>query len=288
LTESMTAFARAEAETGLGKLTMEVRSVNNRFLDLGLRLADPVRSLEPLLREQIAKRVKRGRVELTVRLEETEGNRTPGSLNPRSLTLLADLQKQVRSAMPKARRLSVNEILNWPGVIERESTGDDALDAPAAALLESLLDDFVAGRRREGRRLAELIHQRIERARELVVGLEARLPDIQAHVRERLNTRIRDILDQVDPARVEQELVLLLNKSDVEEELDRLKIHLDEVKHILQQRQPVGRRLDFLMQELTREANTLGSKSAHGDVTNTSMELKVLIEQMREQVQNIE
>ncbi len=288
MTQSMTAFARGERETPLGKLTVEIRSVNNRHLDFGLRLADPVRRLEPMLRERIGKRVKRGRVELTVRLDAGQAAATVGEVDPSALKALAALQDEVRREMPDSRPLSVREVLDWPGLLARGETGEDVIEGEVAALVDDALEEFVATRAREGERLAETIRARLGTARELVATLETRLPDIHLHVRERLTTRIAEIIERIDAERVEQELVLLLNKSDVDEEVDRLKIHFDEVEAVLGQRQPVGRRLDFLMQELNREANTLGSKAAHADVTNTSMELKVLIEQMREQVQNIE
>ncbi len=288
MTQSMTAFARSQRETPLGKLTVEIRSVNNRFLDFGLRLADAVKPLESMLRERVSARIKRGRVELTLRLDASETSAGAVRLNAAQLAALDALQRAVRESVPKSRRMSVREILDWPGVVEREPTDESMLETEVAALLDDALDELVDTRRREGERLSTTISERIDGCRALVATLESKLPAVQAYVRERLTARIDEILDKIDAERVEQELVLLLNKSDVEEEIDRLKIHLDEVVAVLGQDQPIGRRLDFLMQELNREANTLGSKAAHPDVTNTSMELKVLIEQMREQVQNIE
>ena len=288
MTQSMTAFARDQRETPFGKLTVEIRSVNNRYLDFALRLAEPVRPLEPMLRERISARVKRGRVELTFRLDAGGAETGVGQLDDRELAALAALQRAVLDVLPDSRRLSVREALDWPGVVARQDTDETRLGAEVEALLDDALEAFVDTRRREGARLAETITQRIETSRALVEDLQTKLPAIQAHVRDRLATRLQEILDKFDAERIEQEVVLLLNKSDVEEEIDRLKIHFDEVTAVLRQDQPVGRRLDFLMQELNREANTLGSKAAHPDVTNASMELKVLIEQMREQVQNIE
>ncbi len=288
MTQSMTAFAREQRETPLGKLTVEIRSVNNRFLDFALRLADPVRPLEPMLRERVSARIKRGRVELTFRLDAGGAEPGTGEVNTAQLAALAELQRTVLGALPESRPLSVREALDWPGVVARTETDESRLGDEVKGLLDDALDTFVATRLREGARLADTIVQRIEAARALVADLESKLPSIAVHVRERLESRLKEILDKLDAERIEQEVVLLLNKSDVEEEIDRLKIHFDEVTTVLAQDQPVGRRLDFLMQELNREANTLGSKAAHADVTNTSMELKVLIEQMREQVQNIE
>lgn len=284
----MTAFARGTSETPLGKLTMEVRSVNNRYLDIALRLSDSARHVEPAIREAIADRIKRGRVELSLRIDASVEGADESRLNSARLDALVRMQDAVREMLPKSRRLSVREVLDWPGVVQREEADEDTLKGLVLELLDRVFDEFVDTRRREGARLAELIVQRVEAARALVATLRSRLPEIQAHMRERLDQRIAEIAERVDPERVEQEVVLLLNKADVEEETDRLTIHLDEVVNVLGQEQPVGRRLDFLMQELNREANTLGSKAAHTDVTNASVELKVLIEQMREQVQNIE
>src|SRR5690606_23711913 len=288
LTQSMTAFARGTSETPLGKLTMEVRSVNNRYLDIALRLSDSARHVEPAIREAIADRIKRGRVELSLRIDASVEGADESRLNSARLDALVRMQDAVREMLPKSRRLSVREVLDWPGVVQREEADEDTLKGLVLELLDRVFDEFVDTRRREGARLAELIVQRVDAARALVATLRSRLPEIQAHMRERLDQRIAEIAERVDPERVEQEVVLLLNKADVEEETDRLTIHLDEVVNVLGQDQPVGRRLDFLMQELNREANTLGSKAAHTDVTNASVELKVLIEQMREQVQNIE
>jgi uncharacterized protein (TIGR00255 family) len=284
----MTAFARRETQTPLGKLTLEIRSVNNRYLDLGMRLGDVLKPLEPAIREHIGARVRRGRVEFSARLDAADSAGEGARLNRAALESLDRLQSQVRAVLPKSRRLSVAEVLAWPGVIDREDPDDDSLGGVVLPLLDRLLDEFVEARGREGSKLADLIGQRIDTARQRVEGLKEKSAEIQQAVRERLQTRLAEVLERLDTDRVEQEVVLLLNKSDVDEEIDRLLIHFDEVLSVLRQNQPVGRKLDFLMQELNREANTLGSKAAHPDVTNTSVDLKVLIEQMREQVQNIE
>ncbi len=284
----MTAFARVEEQTPIGKVAMEVRSVNNRYLDLGFRLSEPLKSLEPVLRERIGVRIKRGRVELYMRLESSAAAAETAQLNQTQLDRLLELQHRVRQFFPTATELGVSDILQWPGVLETEETDEETVAGIVLPLVDTLLSEFIDSRGREGAKLGDLIGQRIDSARQLVVSLQQKLPEINSHVRERLESRVADVLDRIDTERIEQEMVLLLSKSDVEEEIDRLLIHFDEVLNVLKQKQPLGRRLDFLMQELNREANTLGSKAAHAEVTNTSMGLKVLIEQMREQVQNLE
>ena len=284
----MTAFARAEQHTPLGNLTMEARSVNNRYLDLGLKLDDSLKRLEPVLRERIGARIRRGRVELSMRLDGAADALEIARLNRPLLERLRRLQDSVRRVMPDAAPLSAYRILTWPGAVEGGDTDDDAVDRLVLPIFDGLLDELVAGRRREGKELGGLIRRRIGEARALVEELRSKLPEIRRAARQRLETRIAEIVREVDSERLEQEVALLLNKSDVEEELDRLAIHCGEVLSVLKQDRPIGRKLDFLMQELNRESNTLGAKAAHLDVTNAAVELKVLIEQMREQVQNVE
>jgi len=284
----MTAFARAEEQTPIGKVSLELRSVNNRFLDPIFRLPEPLRVLETTLRERLAARVKRGRVEVFIRLDSSAASVDAVQLNHEQMQKLVQLQQTVRESFPEGAPMSINEVLQWPGIIDSNDADDDAISGVILPMFNQVLEEFLKSRGREGGRLAELISQRIETSRTLVEGLKQQLPEIAQFVRQRLETRISEVLERIDAERVEQEIVLLLNKSDVEEEIDRLMIHFDEVLSVLKQKQPVGRKLDFLMQELNREANTLGSKAAHTDVTNASMELKVLIEQMREQVQNLE
>ena len=282
---SMTAFARSEAQTTIGGVTLEIRSVNNRFLDLNFRLSELVRGLEPQIREYLSKRIKRGRIDLSIRVDASAASEG-AKLNSDVVNTLRQLESEVRNAFPDSRGLSVAEVLNWHGVVE----GADPEQAATVVMpiLEEAMGAFIDNRRREGDKLAGLIKDRIDSCAELVTTLKTRLPEVNAHVRDRLEGRLAEIQEKLDPERIEQEVVLLLNKADVEEEIDRLEIHFVEVKRVLKQKEPVGRRLDFLMQELNREANTLGSKAAHQSVTDTSLELKVLIEQMREQVQNLE
>lgn len=282
---SMTAFARGEAQTNLGGITLEIRSVNNRFLDLNFRLSDLVRGMELQLREQLNRKLNRGRVDLSIRVDAS-GNANAGALNHEAVSNLKQIQEAILQSIPGSQALTVGEVLSWPGVVQ----GADAEQAAESVmpLLDITLKDFLAARKREGDKLADVIRERINACAKLVDELKKFLPEINTQIRERLESRVEEFRERLDEDRIEQEVVLLLNKSDVEEEIDRLEIHFEEVKRVLGQKQPVGRRLDFLMQELNREANTLGSKAAHKAVTDTSMELKVLIEQMREQVQNLE
>lgn len=288
LAQSMTAFARHESQTTIGKISLEVRSVNNRFLDPAFRIPDRLRSLEPEMRERLGARVKRGRVEISVRVDRSEESKDGVRINLDVLNTLSGLQNEVLRSMPNAPALSVLSILQWPGMVEKDESDDEQTAEVFFPLFDTLLDEFMASRKKEGNRLGELIVKRIAAARDQVAGLQKNLPQIQKHMRERLMQRLADIVEKIDAERIEQEMAILLNKADVDEEIDRLIIHFDAVEEVIQTDAPIGRKLDFLMQELNREANTLGSKSAHPDMTNASMELKILIEQMREQVQNIE
>jgi uncharacterized protein (TIGR00255 family) len=285
LAYSMTAFARTDAQTPIGGITLEIRSVNNRFLDLNFRLSELVRGLEPQFREYITYRVKRGRVDMSVRVDAAAATET-NQLNSDTVKTLAALQSSVQSQFPDCRGLSVAEVLNWPGVVE----GADPEQAAEIVmpLLKQAVKSFLENRQREGDKLTELIADRINTCATLVESLKTKMPEVNAHTRERLENRLAEFREKLDDDRLEQEVAILLNKSDVDEEIDRLEIHFAEVLRVIKQKEPLGRRLDFLMQELNREANTLGSKAAHQAVTDTSLELKVLIEQMREQVQNLE
>ena len=288
LAQSMTAFARREEQTPVGKIALEIRSVNNRFLDPVFRLPEAFRLLEPEMRKRLETSVKRGRVEINVRLDRSSASEDNAQINLQQLQVLAKLQNAVLDTMPNANVMSVSSVLQWPGIVEKSDTDDDQTAAVFFPLFDGVVEDFIISRKQEGARLGDLISKRIQSSRLLVAELQENLPIIRQHMRQRLEQRLVEIVDRVDAERVEQEMVILLNKADVDEEIDRLNIHFDAVEDVLKNDAAIGRKLDFLMQELNREANTLGSKSAHPDMTNASMELKVLIEQMREQVQNLE
>lgn len=284
---SMTAFARNQ-DNSIGSISCEMRSVNQRYLDLTFRLPDTLRDLEPVLRERLRDRLQRGKVECTLRIQN---NRT----SPSDLKVNQELIGKVHAALQKIIGLVDNlapvnpfDILSWPGIIQEPETDQDALNELVLSLIESTLSDLIAMREREGERLKAMILQRLDEVSEIVADVRNKVPVFVAHYRERLVARLEEIKQELDPGRLEQELVFLSQKADVEEELDRLDTHVAEIRRTLSHDVPVGRRLDFLMQELNREANTLSSKSIAADISMRAVDLKVLIEQMREQVQNIE
>ena len=284
---SMTAFASAEAATDAGTLGCELRAVNHRFLELGVRLPDELRVLEPALRERIVARVSRGKLDLTLRLRAPEGTGAL-QLNPRVVAQLSELALDLSSRMPNLRT-GLTDLLQFPGVLQSKGVDMEALQAEALALLDAVLDQFVAAREREGGKLVAAILERVDGIAALAAEVRTLIPQIRAGQRQKLEARLADVAQNMEPGRLEQELVLWLQKLDVDEELDRLDSQLAELRRILEGgREPVGRRLDFLLQEFNREANTFGSKSVDARTSALAVELKVLIDQIREQSQNIE
>ena len=283
---SMTGYAAATRDLPTASLAAEVKSVNGRFLDVQFRLSEELRAVEPALRELIQARVGRGKVECRVAVTPPTGAAPRISVNEALLAELAETSKKVRGAVPDASPLSVGEVLHWPGVL-----GDDrsaALREACVALVQELLEDFAATRSREGAKLAAMLVERAQRMKSLVASIQPRLPEAIAAYEEKLAARLREVLGGADEERIRQEIALYGVKVDVAEELNRLGAHLEEVHRVVGAGGPVGKRLDFLMQELNREANTLGSKSVSKELSDASLELKLLIEQMREQIQNIE
>ncbi|OGI50676.1 MAG: YicC family protein [Candidatus Muproteobacteria bacterium RIFCSPHIGHO2_02_FULL_65_16] len=285
---SMTAFARREAETPGGALTWELRSVNHRYLEIALRLPDELRALEPAARDLIGRRLSRGKLDGTMRFQPGEAVAGAVEMNEDQAQRLLVAAGRLRGMAPDISALRAIDVLRWPGVIRLPPLDVDSLGATALEALGAALDDLVNTRSREGARMQEFMLQRLQAMEQLVVQAKALLPETTRIFRERLDARLKEIKQQLDPARLEQEVVLFAQKSDVTEEIDRLTAHFAEIHRVFGQSGPIGRRLDFLMQELNREANTLGSKSVDIRMTNVSVELKVLIEQLREQVQNIE
>lgn len=285
---SMTAFSRQEGDTKNGHLIWELRSVNHRFSEVSLRLPEECRSLEPKVRELISKRVKRGKIDATLRYQKAVVDEQSLEIDKALVEKVAHATREIDQILYNAAPLNALEILRWPGVMLVPETSIEELAADTLALLEAGMAELLETRAREGEKLKAVIDARCDSIDEQIKIVEKRLPEIQKAVRARLESRLVEIKGELDPARIEQEIVLLANKSDVDEEIERLKAHVEEVRRVISQDEPVGRRLDFLMQELNREANTLGSKSVHTDTTSVSVELKVLIEQMREQIQNIE
>ena len=283
---SMTAYAGGERVTPWGTLGCELRSVNHRFLELGVRLPEELRALEPQLRERVSARVSRGKLDLVMRLRAPEAA-TSLAVNETLVEQLGELASRLHSRFP-GMRIGFTDLLQYPGVLRAESTDATALQAEALALLDATIDSFVQSREREGEQLARAISERVDGVEGIAAEVRTLIPVIREGQRAKLAARLADLPHPMDPGRAEQELVLWLQKLDVDEELDRLVSHIAEIRRVLHQCEPVGRRLDFLLQEFNREANTLGSKSVDSRTSNAAVELKVLIDQIREQVQNIE
>jgi uncharacterized protein (TIGR00255 family) len=283
---SMTAFASGERSTPWGTLACELRAVNHRFLEPGFRLSEELRALEPALRERLAQRLSRGKVDVSLRLRaasSAEGLR----LNPQLLDHLGGLAVDLSGRFP-GFKVEFTELLRYPGLVEQSEIDAEALQAECLALTDAVLADFIAAREREGAALATVMRERLDGIEAIVAQVKVALPEIRTALRARLDARIADLKQPLEPGRLEQELVLQLQKIDVDEEIDRLGAHVAEMRRTLASKEAVGRRLDFLLQEFNREANTLGSKSIDARSSAASVELKVLIEQLREQVQNIE
>lgn len=283
---SMTAYAGGERVTPWGTLGCELRSVNHRFLEVGVRLPEELRALEPQLRERVAARVSRGKLDLVMRLRAPEAT-TSLAVNEALVEQLGELALRLHSRFP-GMRIGFTDLLQYPGVLRADSTDAVALQAEALGLLEETVDSFVQAREREGDKLSTAISERVDGVERIAADVRTLIPVIRDGQRTKLAARLADLPHPMDPGRAEQELVLWLQKLDVDEELDRLNSHIFEIRRVLRQREPVGRRLDFLLQEFNREANTLGSKSVDSRTSNAAVELKVLIDQIREQVQNIE
>jgi uncharacterized protein (TIGR00255 family) len=285
---SMTGFAALSDELTLGTLSAEIRSVNHRYLDLTFRLPDELRAFEPALREQLAARMTRGKVECRIGFQKNPAAGLSLQVNAALLDQLVALDLSIRERLPGAAPLSVNDVLRWPGMLGTDALPLEELRDRMQGLLERVLQEFSQSRAREGEKLKAVLLDRVARMEALASRIKPKIPQLVQAYQERLASRLRDAAAEMDEDRLRQELVLFSSRVDVEEELARLVTHLAEVRRILEQGGPVGKRLDFLMQELNRESNTLGSKSVDIDVSQASVELKVLIEQMREQVQNIE
>lgn len=285
---SMTAFAREETTETWGTAVWEVRSVNFRYLDIGTRTPEEFRALEPMIREHVSRRLNRGKVDCTLRFQASASANGELPINRELVERLARAAKEVNAVLGDSTPLRVMDILRWPGVIDTAPQDLDQISARVLQLLDTAVNNLVEMRGREGEKIFHLIEQRCEQVLEITTTLQNILPSIHQAARDRLTERLSDVVEQLDSQRLEQEMVLFSNKMDISEELDRLVAHTDEVARALREKKPVGRRLDFLMQELNREANTLGSKSVDKQITRASVDLKVLIEQMREQIQNVE
>ena len=284
---SMTAYASAETSGPAGTLSCELRTVNHRYLELSPRLPEELRAFESALRERVAARLSRGKVDLTVRLRGSEARGESLEVDEVTLGRLATLSRELAGRFP-GMQVQLTELLRFPGVLRQAETDPEAQQAALFDVLDRALDALAATREREGTQLAAILRDKLDAIERIVGEVRGWMPEIRTALRTRLEARLADLKQPADPGRLEQELVLQVTRSDVDEELDRLAGHIAETRRVLGLKEPVGRRLDFLMQEFNREANTLGSKSVDARSTNAAVELKVLIEQMREQVQNIE
>ncbi|MBT3505630.1 MAG: YicC family protein [Piscirickettsiaceae bacterium] len=285
---SMTAFARQEQQTEQGDLIWEIRSVNHRYLELSLRLDERFRSLEMPIRKLFAEKLARGKVDAVLRYKVPEAQSSNLDIDQSLAQSIVAQSEIVAGFATQAAPIDPIRILQWPGVLKAESLDQVALNASVMSSLLLAINELISTRETEGAALQKMIEQRCTDIDAIAKLTRQRMPEILAHHQQRMEERVAELQVNLDSERLEQEMVLLAQKSDVAEELDRLESHVVEVQSVLQRDEPVGRRLDFLMQELNREANTLGSKSINSETTNHSVELKVLIEQMREQIQNIE
>ena len=285
---SMTAFSRQQSEQERGSLTWEIRSVNHRYLEVSLRLPDLFRGLENSIRGAVRKKLSRGKIECQLRYKAGESFQSELHLNRALIQKLIQANMEIEQLTGTSTVLSSTEILRWPGVIQDQEFDITAIEKPAFELFGDALEDLVASRQREGEELKGFIQKRIDSIRKIVSTVKTAMPEILAAQRQNLADKLEELKADLEPSRLEQEIALLAQKADVDEELDRLVSHLNEVERVISSAGQKGRRLDFLMQELNREANTLSSKSIVAETTLNAVELKVLIEQMREQIQNVE
>jgi uncharacterized protein (TIGR00255 family) len=286
--KSMTSYGRTESSGDWGEASCEIRTVNHRYLEMSLRLPEELRFLEQKIRDRIASKLKRGKVDCNIRFAQQEISNDALPVNQELLAKVIETAEATSSQLKDAASLNPLELLRWPGVMDKDVPDPEKIAAPLLELIDQTLDTVIDTRLREGEKIRAMVLERCTTSKDIVSNVRQLMPDILDNLREKLLSRVQELSSDFNQDRLEQELLLLAQKMDVAEEMDRLDAHIDEVSRVLDQKGPVGRRLDFLMQEMNRESNTLGSKSAHLDTTNSSVDLKVLIEQMREQIQNIE
>lgn len=284
---SMTAYARRETKGEWGSAAWELRSVNQRYLETYIRLPEQFRGLEPVIRERIRNRLTRGKIECNLRFDADPSAQSALVLNEKLAVQLVQAANWVKMQSDEGE-INPVDILRWPGVMSAEEQDLDAISAELLTSLDTALEDFITSRETEGTALNAMIEQRLEGVTTEIGKVRTQMPDVLKWQRERLVSKLEDAQVQLDSNRVEQELIMLAQRVDVAEELDRLEAHVKETYNILKKKEAVGRRLDFMMQEFNRESNTLASKSINAEITTSAIELKVLIEQMREQIQNIE
>ena len=284
---SMTAFARITHDHPWGSIACELRSVNHRYFETSFRLPETLRHTEMSLRELARSQLQRGKVDCQIQLSHS-GHQGPLDANLNLAKQYITVAESLAATMQNPAPLSAHEVMRWPGVLKELEVDQERMQSAVTAVFQATVDQLLEGRSREGNKLVSMVVSRLDAMLQQLALVRVELPQILAHQQQRLNDRLAQLTSGLDPERVEQEIAVIANRADVDEELDRLEAHIDEIRRVLKNDEPIGRRLDFLMQELNREANTLGAKSLSATTTGVSVELKVLIEQMREQIQNIE
>lgn len=285
---SMTAYGRVENSEGQNSISCEIRSVNHRYSEISIRLPEELRPLEQKIRDHISGKIKRGKIECNIRIEKHNAYDEALSINQDLLKNIIEASKRINSDLSTSAPLDSLDLLRWPGVLEKSTLDVKEIDKLLFPLVNEAIDIVIDTRQREGEKIKKMLTDRCTKIKEIINNVQKQIPDILKNYRKKLTQRVQEISDEIDNDRLEQELLFLSQKADIEEEIDRLGAHVDEVVRVIDRKEPVGRRLDFLMQEMNRESNTLGSKSNHIYTSNASVELKVVIEQMREQIQNIE
>ena len=284
----MTAYGRVENSEGQNSISCEIRSVNHRYSEISIRLPEELRPLEQKIRDHISGKIKRGKIECNIRIEKHNAYDESLSINQDLLKNIIEAAKRINSDLSTSAPLDSLDLLRWPGVLEKSTLDVEEIGKLLFPLLNEAIDIVIDTRQREGKKIKKMLTDRCTKIKEIINNVQKQIPDILKNYRKKLIQRVQEISDELDNDRLEQELLFLSQKADIEEEIDRLGAHVDEVVRVIDRKEPIGRRLDFLMQEMNRESNTLGSKSNHIYTSNASVELKVVIEQMREQIQNIE
>ena len=284
----MTAYGRVENSEGQNSISCEIRSVNHRYSEISIRLPEELRPLEQKIRDHISGKIKRGKIECNIRIEKHNAYNEALTINQDLLKNIIEAAKRINSDLSTSAPLDSLDLLRWPGVLEKSTLDVEEIGKLLFPLLNEAIDIVIDTRQREGEKIKKMLTDRCTKIKEIISNVKKQIPDILKNYRKKLTQRVQEISDELDNDRLEQELLFLSQKADIEEEIDRLGAHVDEVVRVIERKEPIGRRLDFLMQEMNRESNTLGSKSNHIYTSNASVELKVVIEQMREQIQNIE
>ena len=285
---SMTAYGRVENSEGQNSISCEIRSVNHRYSEISIRLPEELRPLEQKIRDHISGKIKRGKIECNIRIEKHNAYDESLSINQDLLKNIIEASKRINSDLSTSAPLDSLDLLRWPGVLEKSTLDVEEIGKLLFPLVKEAIDIVIDTRQREGEKIKKMLTDRCTKIKEIISNVKKQIPDILKNYRKKLTQRVQEISDELDNDRLEQELLFLSQKADNEEENDRLGAHVDEDVRVIDRKEPIGRRLDFLMQEMNRESNTLGSKSNHIYTSNASVELKVVIEQMREQIQNIE